>query len=326
MKTKLFLSSLLTLCIGSFTASSQTFDQTWMDYGNSEYYGSVINIASQDEPGSSLSYDYTSDSPAVPAPTGAANQTAFKYVKASTVTTSGTPSFTVQLNGNLDDAEVTATIDINVKVSVYIVADPDASTGVDLAGLVTSTGADMRFTLQLKDSEGVAKTRTSARPLGAKIDFSTGWQELDFKVQIRTQDATNLNQYDQATLVLGSTTTKPGGTLKYYTDGTNFLEEDVSIYVSSILSDTALDANSVVLSTNNYINKAESLLFYPNPADDKIFLSDDVESVKIFNTIGSLVKESNVKQIDISSFSKGVYIIKMEAGNGVKTVKRFVKK
>ncbi|WP_158977232.1 T9SS type A sorting domain-containing protein [Cellulophaga sp. L1A9] len=318
MKTKLFLSSLLTLCIGSFTASSQTFDKVWMDYGNSEYYGAVISIASQDEPGSSLFYDYTSDSPAVPLPTGAANQTAFKYVKASTVATSETPSFTVQLNGDLDDAEVTATIDINVKVSVYIVADPDASTGVDLAGLVTSTGADMRFTLQLKDSDGVASTRTSARPLGAKIDFNTGWQELDFKVQIRTQDATNLNQYDQATLVLGSTTTKPGGTLKYYTDGTNFLEEDVSIYVSSIVSDTALDAT--VLSTNNDINKTESLLFYPNPAEGKIFLSNNVESVKIFNTIGSLVKESNVKQIDISSFSKGVYLIEMESENGKKTV------
>ncbi|WP_158850536.1 T9SS type A sorting domain-containing protein [Algibacter sp. L1A34] len=325
MKTKLFLSSLLTLCIGSFASSSQTFDKVWMDYGNSEFYGSIINIASQDASGSTLFYDYTSDSPAVPLPTGAANQTAFKYVKASTVATSGFPSFTVQLNGNLDDTAVTATIDINVKVTLYIVADPDGSTGVDLSAM-TNNGSDMKFTLQLKDSDGVASTRTSARPLGATIDFNTGWQELDFKVQIRTQDATNLNQYDQATLLLGNTALDGVSGLKFYTDGTNFLDEDVSIYVSSIVSDTALDANGVVLSTNNDINKAESLLFYPNPVEDKIFLSDNVESVKIFNTIGSLVKESNVKQIDISSFSKGVYLIDMESENGQKTVKRFVKK
>ncbi|WP_139957548.1 T9SS type A sorting domain-containing protein [Flavicella sediminum] len=325
MKTKLLLSGLLTLCMSAFTTTSAqvTYNQVWVDYGNSEYYGAVSTMASQDTPGSTEYYDYTSDSPAVSLPTGAASKTAFKYVKASTGATSGFPSFTVQLNGNLDDAAVTATIDINVKITLYIVADPDASTGVDLSAL-TNNGADMKFTLQLKDSDGNASTRTSARPLGATIDFNTGWQELDFKVQIRTQDATNLNQYDQAILLLGNTTLDPVSGLKFYTDGTNFLNEDVSIYVSSIVSDTALDAT--ILATNDNIDKAEALLFYPNPAEDKIFLSDNVESVKIFNTVGALVMESNTNKLDVSSLYKGVYVAEMKVENGVKSVKRFIKK
>ena len=52
-------------------------------------------------------------------------------------------------------------------------------------------------------------------------------------------------------------------------------------------------------------------MIYPNPVKDKLFISSNIllEDVSIFNLIGEKVLNTNQLEIDISSLSKGIYIV-----------------
>jgi hypothetical protein len=76
------------------------------------------------------------------------------------------------------------------------------------------------------------------------------------------------------------------------------------------------------------INNQISL--YPNPVRNILFVQHDlilIESYQIFDQLGKLVKNGNFpesKEIDVSTFSKGVYNIKLKTFNGV-SFKKFIK-
>lgn len=78
---------------------------------------------------------------------------------------------------------------------------------------------------------------------------------------------------------------------------------------------------------------SESLLIYPNPAPNKIYIATAhrLDTVKIYGINGKLLQELTPQKIDdkyeiaITNFSSGVYFIEMMSGNK-KAVKRFVKK
>lgn len=56
-------------------------------------------------------------------------------------------------------------------------------------------------------------------------------------------------------------------------------------------------------------------LFYPNPAEDVVFIRNPVTVVKLFDLNGKMVLESYQKEtIDISMIPKGIYVIKQEVG------------
>lgn len=235
-KTKLFLSTMLIVLLGSIAATAQTYNQVWIDYGNSVFNMTLDEVIRPDRSVSTDNYDFSSDSPAVPLAPGAANKNAFRYVRSSS-SKSSFPNFKYQINGGLKSEVLdTDNVVVKIKVAFYIVADADGSSGVNLAGLKTSKGKDLRFILQLIDSDGVAKTTASIRPRNSAVDFNTGWQELEFLITVRPRHATNLNQYDQFKIVLGSTAEDPSTGLKLFTDGANFLNEDVYFYIDSVKS------------------------------------------------------------------------------------------
>ena len=67
---------------------------------------------------------------------------------------------------------------------------------------------------------------------------------------------------------------------------------------------------------------------YPNPANDQIFISSDVEAdgkVEVLNSIGQVVYSENMKSmnfnIDVSGFTNGMYILKIKTTNGTNTSK-----
>ena len=70
-----------------------------------------------------------------------------------------------------------------------------------------------------------------------------------------------------------------------------------------------------------------SFTIYPNPVSDKISVNgiENINSVKIFNSLGALVKHSNsANDIDVSDLSKGIHFIQVDNGNIM--TKKFIKK
>lgn len=69
------------------------------------------------------------------------------------------------------------------------------------------------------------------------------------------------------------------------------------------------------------------LSIYPNPANNLLNIqsSTQIQSVEVLNIQGQLIiKEGNVNQINVSSLTNGVYMIRIATNNGVK-VQKFVK-
>ena len=89
--------------------------------------------------------------------------------------------------------------------------------------------------------------------------------------------------------------------------------------------------SNIVLNGTTTLNVDEinsgSFTIYPNPVSDKISVIgiENINSVKVFNSLGALVKHSNsANDIDVSDLSKGIHFIQVDNGNIM--TKKFIKK
>ena len=89
--------------------------------------------------------------------------------------------------------------------------------------------------------------------------------------------------------------------------------------------------SKIVLNGTTTLNIDEinsgSFTIYPNPVSDKLSVNgiENINSVKIFNSLGALVKHSNsANDIDVSDLSKGIHFIQVDNGNIM--TKKFIKK
>ena len=69
-----------------------------------------------------------------------------------------------------------------------------------------------------------------------------------------------------------------------------------------------------VLSTVDVDNIQEKLRVFPVPSSDGRFYLSKSHEWKVYSVLGTLVKEGNGKQVDLSEISKGMYIIKTSTG------------
>lgn len=104
-----------------------------------------------------------------------------------------------------------------------------------------------------------------------------------------------------------------GGTV--FQDGTEVASADL-IFEVSISSTLSVDD----------INENEKVKLFPNPSSNFIQISGLYERInyKIFNVLGAEIKNgitSNNEQIDIRSFTKGLYFLKFDNGNTIKFIK-----
>ena len=76
----------------------------------------------------------------------------------------------------------------------------------------------------------------------------------------------------------------------------------------------------------NEVNSANAVI-YPNPADNKVFVKGEgIANVQIFDVNGRNVLTSNhAGQMDISSLTSGIYMVRIISNNGVTTQKLTVK-
>tara|TARA_B100000925_G_scaffold225870_1_gene174394 strand:- start:57 stop:1022 length:966 start_codon:yes stop_codon:yes gene_type:complete len=89
--------------------------------------------------------------------------------------------------------------------------------------------------------------------------------------------------------------------------------------------------SNIVLNGTTTLNVDEinsgSFTIYPNPVSDKISVIgiENINSVKIFNSLGALVKHTKrANDIDVSDLAKGIHFIQVDNGNIM--TKKFIKK
>ncbi len=117
-------------------------------------------------------------------------------------------------------------------------------------------------------------------------------------------------------LSLGSNTISIGGvgfnrTVKLQFDGPSCEFSSISI------NGTTLNLIDIIHST---------IKVYPNPAVNIISVSgiDNIRSIKVYNALGSLVKEAyKTNRVDVSSLSSGIIFIKVD--NGTLQTKKIIK-
>jgi hypothetical protein len=75
-------------------------------------------------------------------------------------------------------------------------------------------------------------------------------------------------------------------------------------------------------------NNDNNVLFYPNPTNGKLYLSDSYNKIELFSTTGKPVMKisgKNTNVLDISKLPEGVYILKIDKNNGETVTKHIVK-
>ena len=81
------------------------------------------------------------------------------------------------------------------------------------------------------------------------------------------------------------------------------------------------------LSNQDFNSKNLKFSLYPNPATNlvNIELATELKSVEIYSLQGQKILSSIKNQVDVSSLSKGMYLIRVEdVNNGVSTQKLLV--
>lgn len=85
-------------------------------------------------------------------------------------------------------------------------------------------------------------------------------------------------------------------------------------YCSSFSSATCYFGNG---SINNNVNvnviKNKSIILFPNPTTDIVNFNQVVKNFRLYNTYGQLLfSDKNIQKVNLTSFSKGVYIAEMD--------------
>jgi hypothetical protein len=86
---------------------------------------------------------------------------------------------------------------------------------------------------------------------------------------------------------------------------------------------------NAVNSSSLYIENISYSLtnIYPNPVKNRLYISGDSNNynIKVYSLLGQIViADYNVNEVDVSSLTKGVYLIMISNENST-TTKRFIK-
>lgn len=143
-----------------------------------------------------------------------------------------------------------------------------------------------------------------------------------------------------------TTTLNPGDTLKYQTNTFQFNAPDFHTGLNIVVvwptgngiatSDTAVTHVTLGFGAgiNEKTNNDDHLILYPNPANNKLFISFDskskVEQVRVYDIMGREFFVSDRNEIpndfiNVSYYPCGVYYIEMILQNGTRIKKKFIK-
>jgi len=162
---------------------------------------------------------------------------------------------------------------------------------------------------------------TDGHTIFVKID-SLGNQEWI----VRYGCTTGNGVYDYPRCIIGLENDKLIVGSQGHTDTNNFCSTP-GVNPYSMWNIYKLKINPVITYAPEILNNQE-MLFYPNPANDILFIQglNNSATAEIYNISGALVKSENLikDNIDIHSLSPGMYFIKLSTGE-VSVVSKFVK-
>jgi len=108
----------------------------------------------------------------------------------------------------------------------------------------------------------------------------------------------------------------------------NGILDDFRYWNKSLTIDEINQLCNSTLSVAEHDNPDFSIIIYPNPAGNLLFLNSnsiEIEKIKIFNSLGQVIYTSEFNSIiDISNLKTGLYYINLISSNGVIT-KQFLK-
>ena len=117
----------------------------------------------------------------------------------------------------------------------------------------------------------------------------------------------------------------------------NFLTSDAYKYWNSSGTEV-MDGDSstyyyhdAVTGINGIENTRDNICIYPNPGNGKFTITTDsnIQSIVIFNINGKLIYSDSgfiyQKEIDLSGYDKGVYLVKIQTGKGIESKKLLIR-
>jgi len=100
---------------------------------------------------------------------------------------------------------------------------------------------------------------------------------------------------------------------------------DTALYINNNICGKCFCSGNII-DPNNVLECNEKYSIFPNPTTGKIVINiKNIEKIFIYNSKGQLINNSDKTDIDIGTYSKGLYFIKIITNNGIITKKILLK-
>jgi hypothetical protein len=257
-----------------------------------------------------------------------------------TATGTGTEAPVLSEIGNVESCEGETISGINVEIidddvnSVTLDALSDNETMLPLSGIIFSgTGGSRTIDLEPNEgqtgSAGITIIATNIHELADSVEFTLTVNENPTIIDIAVTDEMYGNDGE-----ITVTATSPAGGLEYSLDEGGFQASSTFSGLSQGTYEiTVMDANGCQSSDNREVDKisgiyelSESeLTIYPVPTDGILFINNIDKltapfAIRIYSNTGELVYITDNpcnREIDLTGYSKGLYIIKLFTGEKV---------
>tara|TARA_R110002096_G_scaffold23964_4_gene75921 strand:- start:1300 stop:2433 length:1134 start_codon:yes stop_codon:yes gene_type:complete len=113
---------------------------------------------------------------------------------------------------------------------------------------------------------------------------------------------------------------------RYFITSESFSQTIGSFTISDYAKLMSFSTNDVTLSSQT-ITTENDILLYPNPVDTFLYVkTKNVDSIEIYDTKSVQLYKGNNRSVDMSAFSKGVYLIKVHLKDATYQFKKLIKK
>ena len=98
---------------------------------------------------------------------------------------------------------------------------------------------------------------------------------------------------------------------------------DITDFAGNMANQVIRTVNVVdqTLSINDLTTSENSISIYPNPMANKLFVSDNVNKVNLYDLTGTLILTSEEKVVDVSSLASAMYLVEVFTTKGSEMIK-----